>query len=136
LQRKLSRYPQFKSLSLVSPSSRGPASGTQTAVSAGGVENFSRFGMIAGMPVEIVRRHGGKKFPARKLKTAALKILQLIEQDQAELSIALIGDAEMRKLNARFRNKDYPTDVLSFPVGDVLSETERLLGDVIISVAC
>jgi probable rRNA maturation factor len=90
--------------------------------------------MIAGMPVEIVRRCGGKKFPARKVKTAALKILQLIDQDQGELSIALIGDAEMRKLNARFRNKNYPTDVLSFPVGDVLPGAERLLGDVIISV--
>jgi probable rRNA maturation factor len=103
-------------------------------VSAAVVENFNRFGMIARMPVEIVRRHGGKKFPARKLKTAALKILQLIEQDQAELSIALIGDAEMRKLNARFRHKDYPTDVLSFPVEGVLPGAERLLGDVIISV--
>jgi rRNA maturation RNase YbeY len=46
----------------------------------------------------------------------------------------LIGNAEMRKLNARFRHKDYPTDVLSFPVEDVLPGAERLLGDVIISV--
>jgi probable rRNA maturation factor len=103
-------------------------------VSAGMVENFNRFGMIARMPVEIVRRHGVKKFPARKLKAAALKILQLIEQDQAELSIALIGDAEMRKLNARFRNEDYPTDVLSFRVENAFPGVERLLGDVVISV--
>jgi probable rRNA maturation factor len=86
------------------------------------------------MPVEIVRRHGGKKFSTRKLRSLALKILQLLEEDESELSVALIGNAEMRKLNARFRHKDYPTDVLSFPVEDVLPGAERLLGDVIISV--
>jgi probable rRNA maturation factor len=90
--------------------------------------------MIVGMPVEIVRRHGGKNFSTRKLKTAALRILQLVEQDESELSVALIGNAEMRKLNARFRNKDYPTDVLSFPVEEGLPGPVRLLGDVIISV--
>ena len=86
------------------------------------------------MPVAIVRHHGGKKFPTRKLKTTALKILQLVEQDESELSVALIGNAEMRKLNAKFRNKDYPTDVLSFPVEEGLPGAVRLLGDVIISV--
>jgi probable rRNA maturation factor len=106
----------------------------QAALSTDVVENFSRFGMIAGMPVEIVRRHGGKKFPTRKLKTLALKILQLVEHDESELSVALIGNAEMRKLNAKFRNKDYPTDVLSFPAEDDLPGAVRLLGDVVISV--
>ena len=106
----------------------------QAALSSGAVENFGRFGMISFMPVEIVRRHGGKKFPARKLKTAALKILQLVEREESELSVALIGNAEMRKLNARFRNKDYPTDVLSFPAEENLPGAVRLLGDVIISV--
>ena len=90
--------------------------------------------MISFMPVDIVRRHGGKKFPARKLKTLAIKILQLIHKEESELSLALIGNTEMRKLNARFRNKDYPTDVLSFPAEDGLPGAAGLLGDVIISV--
>lgn len=86
------------------------------------------------MPVEIVRRRGGKAFSARKLKSVALKILQLVEQGESELSIGLIGNAEMRKLNAKFRKKDYPTDVLSFPAPEELPGVARLLGDVIISV--
>ena len=86
------------------------------------------------MPVEIVRRRGGKKISARKLRAVALRVLQLVEHDQSELSVALIGNAEMRKLNAKFRNKDYPTDVLSFPVEEGLPGAVRLLGDVIISV--
>ena len=86
------------------------------------------------MPVEILRRHGGKKYPAGRLKSVATRILKLLKQDQAELSVALIGNTEMRKLNARYRKKDYPTDVLSFPAAPGISGGVRLLGDVIISV--
>jgi probable rRNA maturation factor len=85
------------------------------------------------MPVEIMQRGAGKKLPARKIKKIALTILELVGEN-AELSLALIGNLEMKKLNIRYRKKDYATDVLSFPVeGIVLNET-RLLGDVVVSV--
>lgn len=85
------------------------------------------------MPVEIVRRGSQQKIATRKLKKIALKILELIEQDRAELSIAVIDNREMQRLNARFRNKDYPTDVLSFPSDAVVPPAAPVLGDVIIS---
>ena len=86
------------------------------------------------MPVEVLRRDGGKKYPARRLKSAATRILKMLKQHHAELSVALIGNGEMRKLNARYRKKDYPTDVLSFPAAPDMLGGVRLLGDVIISV--
>jgi probable rRNA maturation factor len=86
------------------------------------------------MPVDILRKGAGRDYPSRKLKTIALKVLELLEQNQAELSLALVSNAEIRKLNAKYRKKDYPTDVLSFPVEDRLPAGKRLLGDVIISV--
>lgn len=86
------------------------------------------------MPVEIVRRGAAKNFPVRKLKQLALKILELLHHEDAELSLALVGNAEIRELNARFRHKDSPTDVLSFPVEEVPPPGLSLLGDVIISV--
>jgi rRNA maturation RNase YbeY len=86
------------------------------------------------MPVEVLRRDGGKKYPAGKLRRVATGILELLKQDHAELSVALIGNAEMRKLNARYRKKNYPTDVLSFPTAQGMPDGVRLLGDVIISV--
>jgi probable rRNA maturation factor len=46
-----------------------------------------------------------------------------------ELSIALVSDREMRALNRRWRRKDRPTDVLSFPLLEPGS-----LGDVVISL--
>jgi len=53
----------------------------------------------------------------------------------AELSIALVNEEEMRGLNARYRGKDYPTDVLSFQSGapeEETGEAPHLLGDVVI----
>ena len=86
------------------------------------------------MPVEIVRRAAGRKFSSRGLRQVALALLQLAEREDAELSLALIGNAEMQKLNARYRDKDYPTDVLSFPAAKNLPAQAPLLGDVIICV--
>jgi probable rRNA maturation factor len=86
------------------------------------------------MPVEIVRRGAGKRYPIRKFKNIALAVLELSGQKTAELSLALIGNGEMQRLNARYRRKDYPTDVLSFPAGAGPPGETPLLGDVIISV--
>lgn len=47
---------------------------------------------------------------------------------EGELSIRITSSRQMRQLNRRFRRKDKPTDVLSFP-----SATPELAGDVAIS---
>src|SRR6266446_6672870 len=82
----------------------------------------------------IVRRGAGKQFPSRRLKKVALTVLGLVEQENVELSLALVGNAEMQKLNAKYRRMNHPTDVLSFPMEEKLLQETRLLGDVIISV--
>ena len=46
----------------------------------------------------------------------------------------MVKKGEIQKLNARYRHKNEPSDVLSFPSGGVLPEGMRLLGDVVISV--
>ena len=47
-----------------------------------------------------------------------------------EVALVLTGDRAIRALNARYRGKDRPTDVLSFPGGAAAGE----LGDIVISV--
>lgn len=47
---------------------------------------------------------------------------------RGKVTIALLTDAAMRKLNARFRGADYATDVLSFP-----SDERGVLGDIAIA---
>lgn len=86
------------------------------------------------MPVDLARRGAGKTVPSRWLKRLAQAILETLDHPEAELSVALIGDAEMRRLNGAYRKKDYPTDVLAFPVDDAPFRGAALLGDVVISV--
>ncbi|RXT14837.1 rRNA maturation RNase YbeY [Ammoniphilus sp. CFH 90114] len=46
-----------------------------------------------------------------------------------ELAITFVDNAQIQELNKQFREKDKPTDVLSFPL-----EEEDALGDIIISI--
>ena len=50
----------------------------------------------------------------------------------AQVSVLLCGEATMRGLNARYRRRDYPTDVLSFAQDEPDRETGGLLGDVVV----
>ena len=58
----------------------------------------------------------------------------------AEISVSIVDDEEIHKLNKHFRNIDRSTDVLSFPLGvdgvyDVNNDTgAQLLGDIVISI--
>ena len=53
----------------------------------------------------------------------------------AELSVLLIGEAHMRRLNARFAGNDYVTDVLSFPLMEGEEEGPLVLGDIVVCPA-
>lgn len=56
--------------------------------------------------------------------------------EAAELSVAVVGDEEMANLNERYRGKEGPTDVLSFPCDDpcpVPGDEPVTLGDVIVA---
>lgn len=39
------------------------------------------------------------------------------------VEIEIVGSAFMKKLNSRFMKKNYPTDVLSFPLDEIPGET-------------
>jgi probable rRNA maturation factor len=67
-----------------------------------------------------------------ELRRWAKTILRHLNQTPAELSIALVTDPEIHSLNRQYRQKDKPTDVLSFPLADDLCPA--LLGDVVISI--
>jgi probable rRNA maturation factor len=86
------------------------------------------------MPVETARQGAGKKYTSRQFKRIASAILELVGKEKVELSLVLVGNAEMQKLNAKYRHKDYSTDVLSFPAGTIFPVETSLLGDVVISV--
>lgn len=61
-------------------------------------------------------------------------------EDDAEVSVSFVSNAEIRNLNRDYRDKDKSTDVLSFPMSDngvydINNETgAAILGDVVISL--
>ena len=81
---------------------------------------------------------------ARKAAEAAIAesaFPQLADSERAvEISVTLTGDEQVRALNAEWRGKDKPTNVLSFPMADERDLTranvdgpELLLGDIILA---
>ncbi|MBU2634988.1 rRNA maturation RNase YbeY [Patescibacteria group bacterium] len=54
------------------------------------------------------------------VKGVAKKVLKGENRKEIDLSIVFVGEARMRKLNKKYRNKNKVTDVLSF--GDELNE--------------
>jgi probable rRNA maturation factor len=53
----------------------------------------------------------------------------------AELSVSFVTEREIAELNSRYAGEDAPTDVLSFPMGDLDEDGVRILGDVIVAPA-
>ena len=69
-----------------------------------------------------------------QLDTWAAGVLGAVEAADAELSVMLCSDAAIQALNGEWRGKEVPTDVLSFPQGDMPPGAPRHLGDVVISL--
>jgi probable rRNA maturation factor len=74
-----------------------------------------------------------KGVESKLLSKIAHRALEVLGLSKVELSIALVSDAQIKRLNKLYRNKDKPTDVLSFPIGEKV-EDWLILGDIVISV--
>lgn len=84
------------------------------------------------MTVSARSEHPRGAAAARRLRERARRYLAALRQGDAELSILVVDDRAMLRLNRAWRGRDSATDVLSFPhVGPAAG---RLLGDVVISL--
>ena len=52
--------------------------------------------------------------------------------EHAELTVRLVGTKEAARLNRKWRGKKGPTNVLSFPAGNMLNSEPGLLGDIVL----
>lgn len=99
---------------------------------------FSDYGPHA--VTTIVRRSaaGSPKLSAKLVIHWAERMLKVLSREEAELSILLTNDRGIQRLNRDYRDKDRPTDVLSFHFDaagiPACIEAEWLLGDIVISL--
>ena len=62
------------------------------------------------------------------------RVLAAVGEARSDVSVELVGDSRMRRLNREYRKQDRPTDVLAFPMRESDNPCPTLLGDVVISV--
>jgi probable rRNA maturation factor len=75
---------------------------------------------------------GQKNLPPKKLLTQWLQLAIRDEREQAEITLRIVDPAEITRLNAVYRGKDYATNVLSFPFESRPGLHLPILGDLVI----
>ena len=86
------------------------------------------------MPVVIGMRLTRWNLRLGTLKKIAGHILQAVGEAEALLSLEIVGDSRMRRLNRTFRDRDKTTDVLAFATREGPGPPSLLLGDIVISL--
>lgn len=87
---------------------------------------------------EILNQQRKIKIEVDELQSFTEKAVNSVKEAHGkEFSVAFVSDKRIKELNKIFRDKNKPTDVLSFPYEpdqyDFL-ETENFLGDIVISL--
>jgi len=88
------------------------------------------------MPIYLSNRQRALPINEIALKRRLGRLLRELGLAGAELSVSLVGDEEMRALNRRYRRRNRPANVLSFPLdegGFRPPGPPRALGDVVVS---
>jgi len=77
----------------------------------------------------------GRRLDPAVVRVEALRVLDVLGLGaEVELSLLLVDDGRMQELNRQWRDRDRPTDVLSFPLLDPGDPPLGPLGDVVLDV--
>ena len=72
-----------------------------------------------------------RRCDTKRMQKAIRRIASDYGWTKGEISVALVGDVEIREINKQHLSHDYPTDVISF---DLTEGDELLEGEIIASV--
>ena len=88
------------------------------------------------MKIRIDNKQNKIKIDKRKIRRATIMLLKHLGCADKEISLSFVNDKTIQELNKQYRNKDKPTDVLSFSLqeGEFGNINPHILGDVVISV--
>lgn len=88
------------------------------------------------MKIQISNNQKKFKIDKRKIRSTTTKLLKHLDYPDKEISLYFVDDNIIQQLNKQYRNKDKPTDVLSFSLaeGEFGNINPDILGDIVISV--
>ena len=84
--------------------------------------------------IEVLNQQNRYSIITEKFSMLLEKLLTDYGPKDAEITLAFVNNSVIKKLNRKFRNKDDPTDVLSFPLREHAADGKYYLGDIIVSV--
>ena len=83
--------------------------------------------------VDIQLADGSAKTPdAQQIRGWVSAVFTALERSPLALTVRVVGEEEMAKLNRRYRGRNQPTNVLSFPIEPLPGVCNDLLGDVVV----
>lgn len=87
------------------------------------------------MEILIDDRQNRHQLPKQKIRKNAKRILNALGYPEAQLSILIVDDEQIARLNTTYLNHAGPTNVISFPMqeGPFTDVSPDVLGDVVIS---
>jgi len=88
------------------------------------------------MSISISNQQKTGKVDLQRLRRSLSRLLKWLQREEAEISLLLVDDEQIRLLNRNYFQKDRPTNVISFSMleGDFGHINPRTLGDIVISV--
>ena len=96
---------------------------------------FSGRGFKSMNKVDITKEIQDRTITKKFIKEVVNSILEELSQDNVEIGLILTDNNTIQALNKKWRNKDKPTDVLSFPINEKPPKYRyKILGDVVISL--
>jgi probable rRNA maturation factor len=86
--------------------------------------------------LEIIAEVTHKKLALEELQMHGDTMMKRLRVQSQDVTIMLVDDAAIKKLNRQYRKKNKPTDVLSFSMkeGEFTQFAPTMLGDIVISV--
>jgi len=87
------------------------------------------------MPILIQNQQNKVNVNLSRTRQAFQKILELLDIEDKEVSILIVDDEDIRKINRDYLGRDRPTNVISFSMseGEFGDVNPSILGDIIIS---
>lgn len=89
-----------------------------------------------GIKLNIINQYGEIDLPIKKLAKGLAKRINAFERLSKRhiVSIVLVNNEEIKRINKEYRKLDVETDVISFALADDLDEYPYELGDIFISI--